>query len=98
MLLAEPAVMPLFVGLALPGFAAAAGITDCGLTQQRAGHLSELEIGVSPAVCARLSQCHLAYFDHAAVLTFSLVRTGLQSLTVGGASWRTPCWPGFLTA
>ena len=44
-----------------------------------------------------LSQCRLAYFDHAAVLTFALVRMGLASLMVAGASWRVPCWPGFLT-
>ena len=43
------------------------------------------------------SQCRLAYFDHAAVLTFALVRMGLASLMVAGASWRVPCWPGFLT-
>jgi hypothetical protein len=43
------------------------------------------------------AQCHLAYFDHAALLTFSLVRMGLASLMAGGASWRVPCWPGFLT-
>jgi hypothetical protein len=43
------------------------------------------------------SQCHLAYFDHAAVLSFALVRTGLASLMVAGPSWRVPCWPGFLT-
>ena len=43
------------------------------------------------------TQCHLAYFDHAAALIFSLLRTGLASLMAGGASWRVPCWPGFLT-
>ena len=43
------------------------------------------------------TQCHLAYFDHAAVAVFPLVRTGLESLMAGGASWRVPCWPGFLT-
>ena len=42
-------------------------------------------------------QCRLAYFDHAAVLTFALVRMGLASLMVARASWRVPCWPGFLT-
>jgi hypothetical protein len=42
-------------------------------------------------------QCRLAYFDHAAVLIFALVRMGLASLMVAGASWRVPCWPGFLT-
>ena len=42
-------------------------------------------------------QCRLAYFDHAAVRTFVLVRMGLASLMVAGASWRVPCWPGFLT-
>jgi len=42
-------------------------------------------------------QCHLAYFDHAAGFMFSLARTGLLSLMAGGASWRVPCWPGFLT-
>src|ERR1019366_3654180 len=43
------------------------------------------------------AQCHLAYFDHAALPMFSLFRTGLGNLMVGGASWRVPCWPGFLT-
>jgi hypothetical protein len=37
------------------------------------------------------------FFDHAAVLTFALVRMGLASLMVARASWRVPCWPGFLT-
>ena len=43
------------------------------------------------------TQCRLAYFDHAAVLMFVLFRAGLRSLMVAGASWRVPCWPGFLT-
>jgi type I restriction enzyme R subunit len=47
--------------------------------------------------CQDIPQCRLAYFDHAAVLTFALVRMGLASLMVAGASWRVPCWPGFLT-
>src|SRR5690349_17992905 len=42
-------------------------------------------------------QCHLAYFGYAAVLMFSLLMVGLASLMVAGASWRVPCWPGFLT-
>jgi hypothetical protein len=44
-----------------------------------------------------MAQCRLAYFCHAAVLVFALVRTGLTSLMVAGASCRVPCWPGFLT-
>ena len=44
-----------------------------------------------------LAQCHLAYFRHAAMPVFALVRTGLASLMVAGASWLVPCWPGFLT-
>jgi Rhodopirellula transposase DDE domain len=39
----------------------------------------------------------LAYFRQAAVLIFPLVRMGLTSFMVAGASWRVPCWPGFLT-
>ena len=39
----------------------------------------------------------LRLFDHAAVLIFALVRMGLASWMVAGASWRIPCWPGFLT-
>lgn len=53
---------------------------------------------VSPALSWPVdSQCRLAYFDHAAVLIFCLVRMGLASLMVAGASWRVPCWPCFLT-
>src|SRR5207247_9967497 len=43
------------------------------------------------------AQCHLAYFDHAAVLVMALVRAGLRSLIVGGPWWRVPWSPGFLT-
>ena len=50
-------------------------------------------VGLTP----EFRQCHLAYFDHAAVLMFCLVRMGLASWMVAGASWRIPCWPGFLT-
>ncbi len=42
-------------------------------------------------------QCHLAYFDHAAMLVMAPVRTGLVSWIVGGPSWRVPWSPGFLT-
>ena len=40
-----------------------------------------------------MTQCHLAYFDHAAAWGF--VR--LTSVIVGGALWRCPRSPGFLT-
>ena len=43
------------------------------------------------------AQCRLAYFRHAAMPVFALVRTGLASLMVAGASCLVPCWPGFLT-
>jgi hypothetical protein len=42
-------------------------------------------------------QCRLACLSNAAMRVLSLVRTGLTSLMVAGASWRMPCWPGFLT-
>lgn len=38
-----------------------------------------------------LAQCRLAYFGHAAMPVFPLVRTGLTSLMVAGASWRVLC-------
>jgi hypothetical protein len=42
-------------------------------------------------------QCRLAYFRQATALIFPLVRAGLASFMVAGASCRVPCWPGFLT-
>jgi hypothetical protein len=39
------------------------------------------------------TQCHLAYFDHAAAWGFAR----LTSVMVGGARWRVPRSPGFLT-
>ena len=42
-------------------------------------------------------QCRLACLGNAAAAVFDLVRTGLTSLMVAGASWWAPCWPGFLT-
>ena len=46
---------------------------------------------------ANQTQCRLAYFRHAAMPVFVLVRIGLASLMVAGASCLVPCWPGFLT-
>jgi nucleoside 2-deoxyribosyltransferase len=50
-----------------------------------------------PPFRARGAKCHLAYFDHAAMLVMALVRTGLASWIVGGRSCRAPVSPGFLT-
>jgi hypothetical protein len=82
-------------GIAADRIVAIVAGLDTGKIQIGSGYLLSSGTVLTARHCTYdvLTQCRLAYFDHAATWGFSR----LTSLIVGGELWRVPWSPGLFT-